>query len=41
MSEVYRSILEGMAARGWNAPRERVRVSRARLGWILLRYAIV
>jgi len=41
MGEVYRSILEGMVARGWNAPRERVRVSRARLGWILLRYAIV
>jgi len=41
MGEVYRSILEGMAARGWDAPRERVRISRARLGWILLRYAIV
>jgi squalene synthase HpnD len=41
MGEVYRLILEGMAARGWDAPRERVRVSRARLGWILLRYAIV
>jgi presqualene diphosphate synthase len=41
MGEVYRSILEGMVARGWDAPRERVRISRARLGWILLRYAIV
>jgi phytoene synthase len=40
MGEVYRSILEGMAARGWDAPRERVRVSRARIAWILLRYAI-
>ena len=40
MGEVYRSILNGMAARGWEAPRERVRVSRARVGWILLRYAI-
>lgn len=40
MGEVYRSMLEGMAARGWAAPRERVRVSRARIGWILLRYAI-
>ena len=40
MGEVYRSILNGMAARGWEAPRERVRVSRARIGWILLRYAI-
>jgi phytoene synthase len=41
MGEVYRSILEGMVARGWQAPRQRVRVSRLRLGWILLRYAIV
>jgi phytoene synthase len=40
MGAVYRSILEGMAARGWGAPRERVRVSRVRIGWILLRYAI-
>ncbi len=40
MGEVYRSILNGMVARGWEAPRERVRVSRARIGWILLRYAI-
>jgi presqualene diphosphate synthase len=41
MGEVYRSMLEGMVARGWEAPRERVQISRARLGWILLRYAIV
>jgi len=40
MGAVYRSILEGMVARGWEAPRARVRVSRARIGWILLRYAI-
>jgi presqualene diphosphate synthase len=40
MGAVYRSILEGMVARGWDAPRERVRVSRVRIGWILLRYAI-
>jgi phytoene synthase len=40
MGAVYRSILEGMVARGWGAPRARVRVSRARIGWILLRYAI-
>jgi squalene synthase HpnD len=40
MGAVYLSILEGMVARGWGAPRERVRVSRVRIGWILLRYAI-
>jgi phytoene synthase len=41
MGEVYRLILEGMATHGWDAPRKRVRISRARLGYILLRYAIV
>src|SRR5262249_36819842 len=40
MGAVCRSILEGMVARGWGAPRARVRVARARIGWILLRYAI-
>jgi presqualene diphosphate synthase len=40
MGAVYRSMLEGMVARGWEAPRARIRVSRARIGWILLRYAI-
>ena len=41
MGEVYQAMLDGMVARGWNAPRTRVRVSRARIAWILLRYAIV
>jgi presqualene diphosphate synthase len=41
MGEVYRSILEGMVARGWDAPRQRVRPSRVRLTWILLRHAII
>jgi phytoene synthase len=41
MGAVYRAMLEGMVARGWSAPRTRVRVSRARLLWIVLRYAIV
>jgi squalene synthase HpnD len=40
MSEVYRSILELLVARGFDAPRLRVRVPRARLAWILLRYAL-
>jgi hypothetical protein len=30
-----------MVARGFAPPRERVRLSRARLAWILLRYALV
>jgi phytoene synthase len=41
MGDVYCAMLEGMVTRGWSAPRHRVRVSRARLAWILLRYAIV
>jgi phytoene synthase len=41
MGEVYRSMLEEMAVRGWAPPRTRVRVSGLRLGLIALRYAIV
>jgi squalene synthase HpnD len=41
MDAVYRSMLEGMVARGWDAPRERVRISPIRLAWIMLRYAII
>ena len=41
MKEVYRVILEGMMARGWGPPRERVRVSGLRLSWIALLYAFV
>ena len=40
MDEVYRAILEGMATRGWDPPRARVRVSGLRLSWIALQYAI-
>jgi presqualene diphosphate synthase len=40
MGKVYRIILDGMVARGWQAPRPRVRVSRIRIIFILLRYAI-
>jgi phytoene synthase len=41
MDEVYRVMLEGMAARGWTPPRARVHVSGLRLSWIALQYAIV
>jgi phytoene synthase len=41
MVEVYRPMLEQMVARGWSAPRERVRINRLRLLWTLLRYAFV
>jgi phytoene synthase len=41
MQGVYRPTLERMVERGWAAPRDRVRVSRAKLLWVALRYAIV
>jgi presqualene diphosphate synthase len=40
MGEVYRAILDGMVARGWHPPRERVRVSKPKLLLTVLRYAI-
>lgn len=39
MGEVYRLLLDQMVARGWAPPRQRGRVPRPRLLWILLRYA--
>ena len=41
MSVVYRDILEKTIARGWEAPRTRVRVPRAKLVWLLLRHGLV
>jgi len=41
MGAVYRLILEHTAARGFAAPRARVRLSRARILWIILRYAVL
>jgi len=41
MGEVYRSILDLLAARGFAAPRRPVHVSRVRIIWIVLRYALV
>jgi phytoene synthase len=41
MSEAYKSILAGLVARGWDAPRERVRLSKPRLIFIVLRHFIV
>jgi phytoene synthase len=41
MAEVYRGMLERMAAHGWAAPRKRARIGRLRLLWIVLRHTIV
>jgi phytoene synthase len=41
MAAAYRIYLDQMIARGWQAPRARVRLRRWQILWILLRYAIV
>ena len=41
MEEVYRVMLQGMMARGWQAPRMRVSISPLRLSWIAVQYAII
>jgi presqualene diphosphate synthase len=41
MEEVYRHMLQGMVARGWESPRTRVSVSGLRLSWIAVQYAII
>jgi phytoene synthase len=41
MGEAYKNYLRGLATRGFAAPRARVRIGRARLLWIILRYAVV
>lgn len=41
MEGVYRVILQGMMARGWDAPRTRVSIGPLRLSWIAVQYAII
>jgi presqualene diphosphate synthase len=41
MSEAYKSILKALVSRGWTAPRARVRLNKAQLALILLRYYII
>jgi squalene synthase HpnD len=41
MEEVYRVMLQGMMARGWQAPRTRVSIGPLRLSWIAVQYAII
>ena len=40
MSIVYRDLLEKTISRGWAAPRTRVRSSRVKLIWLLLRHGL-
>ncbi len=41
MAEVYRIILDRLNDRGWSHPRRLIRIPRARLLWIIIRYAFV
>jgi presqualene diphosphate synthase len=41
MAEVYRNILERVAARGWAPPRRRIRVGRVTLLWTMLRHGLL
>jgi squalene synthase HpnD len=41
MAAAYRSMLDAMVARGWQAPRTPVRLNKARLIWIVIRHAIL
>jgi presqualene diphosphate synthase len=41
MGEAYRGYLNALVARGFSPPREKVRLSRLRLLWIIVRYAVI
>ena len=41
MGEAYKGYLSALIARGFAPPRERVRLSRTRLLWIILRHAVI
>jgi phytoene synthase len=41
MGEAYKGYFNALLARGFAPPRERVRLSKARLLWIILRYAVI
>jgi phytoene synthase len=41
MGEAYKLILDRLTERGWSPPRNRIRIPRPRLLWIIARYAFV
>jgi squalene synthase HpnD len=41
MAQAYKYLLARLTARGWSAPRQRVRLGRAYLIWVLLRHAVL
>ena len=40
MAAVYRTILQQMLVEGWAPPRQRVRIGKARLLWIVARCSV-
>jgi presqualene diphosphate synthase len=40
MAEAYRAILDRLVERGWEPPRRRIQLPRARLVWIIMRHAL-
>lgn len=41
MGEAYKLILDRLIARSWSPPRDRIRIPRPRLLWIIMRYALI
>ena len=41
MGEAYKLILDRLVARGWSQPRDKVRIPRPRLIWIIMRHAFI
>ena len=41
MGAAYKLILDRLIARGWSQPRDKVRIPRPRLIWIILRHAFI
>ncbi len=41
MGEAYKLILDRLVARGWSQPRDKVRIPRPRLIWIIMRHALI
>ena len=41
MSEAYKLILDRLVARGWSPPRDKIRIPRLRLLWIIMQNAFV
>jgi presqualene diphosphate synthase len=41
MGEAYKGYLDALVMRGFSPPRDKIRLSRVRLLWIILRYAVI